>query len=309
MYETRSGRREVTLYLQLLDGVEAAHLLGAVHRDLKPENVLWEATSNSVAVADFGVASLAPDLAATVVDTKPDRRLANFNYAAPEQRTPGREVTATADIYALGLLLNEMFTSAIAHGQKYKTIASVAPKFAYLDDLVESMLAQAPTARPASIAEVKGKIEFLGDQEVIRQKISKIDGTVVPSGEVDNPLAREAPSIARAEYRDGDLIIEFDRPLNRAWIEVLQHHMGNMTYIVHPSQFEFRERSAFAALPDHLAQQIVDLFKQWLPQATQVLNARLQYQLGREKEEREARLREERAREAERLRTNRSLRI
>src|ERR1700730_15298489 len=74
------------LYLQLLDGVEAAHLLGAVHRDLKPENILWEAHDNSLAVADFGVASLGPDLAATVVDTKPDRRLANFTYAAPEQR-------------------------------------------------------------------------------------------------------------------------------------------------------------------------------------------------------------------------------
>jgi len=27
-------------FLQILDGVEAAHLVGVVHRDLKPENIL-----------------------------------------------------------------------------------------------------------------------------------------------------------------------------------------------------------------------------------------------------------------------------
>lgn len=32
--------RALTLFSQILNGVEAAHLLGLIHRDLKPENIL-----------------------------------------------------------------------------------------------------------------------------------------------------------------------------------------------------------------------------------------------------------------------------
>ncbi len=45
-------------------------------------------------------------------------------------------VARRADIYALGLILNEMFTSEIPQGTSYMTIASVAPEFAYLDRVV-----------------------------------------------------------------------------------------------------------------------------------------------------------------------------
>jgi serine/threonine protein kinase len=113
--------------------VEAAHLKGAVHRDLKPENILFDRRSNTPAVADFGVASFTDDIVATLVETSPAQRLANFMYAAPEQRTPGREVGPTADVYALGLMLNEMFTSNVPHGTEYRLIADVSAEFGYLD--------------------------------------------------------------------------------------------------------------------------------------------------------------------------------
>lgn len=38
---------------QILDGVEAAHLLNVVHRDLKPENILFEKARNTLVIADF----------------------------------------------------------------------------------------------------------------------------------------------------------------------------------------------------------------------------------------------------------------
>jgi hypothetical protein len=206
-------------------------------------------------------------------------------------------------------MLNEMFTGEVAHGQGYKSIGSVAPDFAYLDGIVASMLAQSPSDRPVSIAEIKNKIELLGEQEVIRQKISKIDGAVVPTGEVDNPLAREAPRLVSAEWRDGNVILKLDRHLNAEWIEVLQYHLGNFNFLVHPSTFHFGERQAVVPTHSDFAQQVVDHFKQWLPQATAVLNARLQQQLADESAVQEAKLRQERAREAERLRTNRTLQI
>src|SRR5262249_30968469 len=93
-------------FSQLLDGVEAAHLLGVVHRDLKPENFLFDKASSSLAVADFGIARFTEHLIATIVETAPAQRLANFQYAAPEQRQSGASVGVPADIYALGLILN-----------------------------------------------------------------------------------------------------------------------------------------------------------------------------------------------------------
>lgn len=102
--------RTLPLFSQILDGVEAAHLLGVIHRDLKPENILYDPSRDRLVVADFGIAHFEEELLATAVATKAGERLANLSYSAPEQRTRGAKVDQRADIYALGLILNEMFT-------------------------------------------------------------------------------------------------------------------------------------------------------------------------------------------------------
>src|ERR1700724_951360 len=94
---------------QIWNGVESAHLQDVWHRDLKPENVLI-LDKTCLAIADFGVARFAQEELYTLVETRPHARLANFLYAAPEQRTRGAPTDHRADIYALGLMLNEMFT-------------------------------------------------------------------------------------------------------------------------------------------------------------------------------------------------------
>jgi serine/threonine protein kinase len=171
-----SQAQVLPLFNQILDGVEAAHLKEVVHRDLKPENVLHR--SGSLVVADFGIARFTEDALATLVQTGPTDRLANFLYAAPEQRATGSQVTAAADIYALGLMLNEMFTGAVVQGTEYTKIASVAPPYGHLDAIVERMIRQSPADRPSSIAEVKTLLMKAGAEAVSLQKISNIDQTV-----------------------------------------------------------------------------------------------------------------------------------
>ena len=95
----RSGMepgQALKLFSQILDGVEAAHLQGVIHRDLKPENVLYDPATGIVAIADFGIAHFTEDLLITTVKTGPADRLANFQYAAPEQRRAGAQITETA---------------------------------------------------------------------------------------------------------------------------------------------------------------------------------------------------------------------
>lgn len=81
--------RILPLFSLILDGVEAAHLLRVWHRDLKPENVLCDANSGSAVIADFGIAHFEEDELYTAVETRNGDRLANFQYAAPEQRIRG----------------------------------------------------------------------------------------------------------------------------------------------------------------------------------------------------------------------------
>ena len=78
-----------------------------LHRDLKPENILFGADDRP-RISDFGIAKLAKGNTWTV-GAKPVGCPA---YMAPEQVYPNsrRELTAAADVYALGAILYELFT-------------------------------------------------------------------------------------------------------------------------------------------------------------------------------------------------------
>ncbi len=142
--------RIVPLFAQILRGMAVAHDSGVWHRDLKPENVLYDPDSDQLVIADFGIAHISAPLLLTLIETKRGEKLANFQYAAPEQKMRGQSVDEKADVYALGLILNEMFTRRLCLGTGYQLIASVAPKFGYLDEIVEKMIRHASNERPTA---------------------------------------------------------------------------------------------------------------------------------------------------------------
>lgn len=298
------------VFSQILDGVEAAHMLGVTHRDLKPENILTLDKSNLLAVADFGVANFNEDFLVTPVKTPPGKRLANFQYAAPEQRTPGVPVGAPADIYALGMMLNELFTRSPPHGSGYATIGSVAAEFGFLDAIVDVMIRQNSHERPDTVAKIKSLIQRHQFEAVSKQKLDAIQQVVVPVGKVTDPLAFEPPKIVGAHWDSGTLLITLDRSVNPKWIDAL-HNLGNYSSVmgIPPEAFQFNGAEARVATPNHSAQDVIDHFKQWLPQATRVLKHKLESEA--EWEERRARedLRRQREAEETKLKVNQSLRF
>lgn len=93
----------VALATALASALDHFHSRGVIHRDIKPANVLLTGDGR-VKIADFGIAlagdpSLTQDL--TVLGTP--------YYMSPEQIL-GKPVDARSDIFALGVLLYEIFT-------------------------------------------------------------------------------------------------------------------------------------------------------------------------------------------------------
>ena len=164
-------RRAIQIFVGLLSGVAEAHAKGIVHRDLKPENILFAEDSNEPIVADFGIAHFPPEVAATRVITLENDRMANRYYAAPEQSKLGATVGPPADTFALGLMLNELFTGSIPKALGFKRICDVDQEFGYLDALFEKLFQQDPEKRLPTAGAVLDELEQLalvaGDKETV----------------------------------------------------------------------------------------------------------------------------------------------
>jgi eukaryotic-like serine/threonine-protein kinase len=106
--------------LQICRALAAAHAKGVVHRDMKPENVFLQRTGDGeeiVKIVDFGIAQLRTNEEAAAGAKQ--RRLTRTGmifgtpeYMAPEQAS-GKHVDLRSDIYAVGIILYEMFTGAV----------------------------------------------------------------------------------------------------------------------------------------------------------------------------------------------------
>ena len=146
---------------QLCAGLSAAHEQGVLHRDLKPANVMIDDAGN-VRVLDFGLAGLADNFSGH------DIRSGTPAYMAPEQLA-GKEVTTRSDIYALGLVIYELFTGRRAFEarsveevlrlrESNSTPTSASSLVKDLDPLVERVIERClevePQRRPSSALQV-----------------------------------------------------------------------------------------------------------------------------------------------------------
>jgi len=144
---------------ELCAGLAAAHDRGVLHRDLKPANVMIDGRGRA-RITDFGLAVAAGEAIEGEVSGTPA-------YMAPEQLA-GRPASIRSDVYALGLVLYELYTGRKAFdGATFGELkrkhaedppaspSTIAPGF---DPVVERVILRClekdPAMRPASASQV-----------------------------------------------------------------------------------------------------------------------------------------------------------
>ena len=155
------GDKGVEIARQLCAGLAAAHEASVLHRDLKPANVMIDGRGRA-RIMDFGVAAIARDVrGAGVLSGTPA-------YMAPEQ-LKGQDANVRTDIYALGLVLYELFTGkrvvqatnvseALLHHSTATPVTTPSSVTADINPAVERAILRCleidPAARPASAIQV-----------------------------------------------------------------------------------------------------------------------------------------------------------
>jgi hypothetical protein len=151
--------KALDLARQIGAGLAAAHVQGIVHRDLKPANIMLDGRGRA-RITDFGLAAAAEAVRGH------EAQWGTPAYMAPEQRAGG-EITPRTDVYALGLVLFEMFTGRGAlegtvapdSGPRKEAVPERPSNFVpglepAIDTAILKCLEKDPAKRPASAVEL-----------------------------------------------------------------------------------------------------------------------------------------------------------
>lgn len=271
----------IEIFENILNGLQYAHNQNCFHRDIKPENILFKRGSNQAVIADFGIAHFCEEEIIATVETKKADRLANFQYAAPEQREKGATVDGRADVYAAGLILNEMFTRKLVAGGNYKRIGEVDEKYDYLDKVFEGLYCQNPNDRLFPVSKILLEIDVRAAKKNANNlKKEEAQKAFVSS----NSNVLPVPQVVDLDIEGNELVFTLSGNLPQEWYKILTSesfsHTSCMGYDTH--RFNGRNNKVTVGIrvgeSDGTIKQIVGYFKSWLPTVTGLYNIRQKQQ-------------------------------
>jgi len=206
------------------------HRAGVVHRDIKPENILIE--GKNLVLADFGIAHFSESTL-----TKKGDLLGNRHYSAPEQKNKIKpeNIGKPADIYALGLIINECFTKQNPAGASFKIIADDYPLLYEYDTLVSNMIKQNANER-LTIDTVITELKFKYGK--IKQNIQEIKNVLIDNDYPQNiekktlneVIQRASEDLLFANFVFRSKSVEEIRKYNNHWHMNISYNVDNFLF-------------------------------------------------------------------------------
>jgi serine/threonine protein kinase len=229
---------------EICQGLAVLHSQGAVHRDLKPDNVLLD-RAGVVRLVDFGLASfVSPRLGFAPGD------LGNLVYMAPE--TFQGQTTPASDVYALGLVLYELFAGGgphlaapwparnevggselacrIKHGLRFPPPSQMHNEIRndhrWLDDLILRCLESDPARRFPDARKVLAALQANGVSEPgahardETKTLARAAGSQVTPGPGDSLIYEARRLLAGKQYAQAIDLLDVHRPAEWAVLDL-----------------------------------------------------------------------------------------
>ncbi len=216
--EALSTDLRVYIVFEVLSSLSYAHGLsidgapaGLVHRDVTPSNILVS-LHGEVKLADFGIAKATE----TTLASQTGSVKGKIPYMAPEQ-AEGRRVDARTDLFAVGVILYELFAGRrpfdgatdtatlmnICRGQ-YTTLGDAAPDAPEaLVSVVDRLLAHDPEERFQTAVEVSDALVDLVPSPLARRTLGKLVARLRPPTVSPSVAAAPTASLPVDDTRSG----------------------------------------------------------------------------------------------------------
>jgi tetratricopeptide (TPR) repeat protein len=171
--QRKPANEKIRLISQTLQALAYLHRRGIMHRDLKPDNAIVQ-PDGQVRLLDFGLASL---------QEKPNTEVAGtLTYIAPEVLR-GDLFTPSADLYAVGVMLYELFSGQhpfqLTDPTQFISDLLLRPADLSILDvehglaiLIGSLLAKTPAERPATAEEVLKRLASIPNVQVPQETVA-----------------------------------------------------------------------------------------------------------------------------------------
>ena len=160
-----SAQESLVLLAQLADALSYAHSKKVIHRDIKPANILFRSNGQAV-LSDFGIAK---SITENRELTRTGYSVGTPAYMSPEQKL-GADIDTRSDLYSVGVVFYELLTGHKPYQTRTGNYADLRKELdadvpelpaglAYLQPVLDKLLAKNPDDRYQSAGELRGAIE------------------------------------------------------------------------------------------------------------------------------------------------------